>query len=139
MWKERYKIGAPLVDQQHKELFKRVSAFIQVVQSDVPWELKIEKVKETLSFMQRYVIEHFEAEEKFQEEIGYPGLEEHRKIHEQFKGAIQQYVDRFEKEGFTKKLVQEFAGKLMTWLILHVAGDDQKIGEYYKSIGGEKK
>ncbi|HIP91940.1 MAG TPA: hemerythrin, partial [Thermotoga sp.] len=105
MWKERYKIGAPLVDQQHKELFKRVSAFIQVVQSDVPWELKVEKVKETLSFMQRYVIEHFEAEEKFQEEIGYPGLEEHRKIHEQFKGAIQQYVDRFEKEGFTKKLV----------------------------------
>jgi len=29
------------------------------------------------------------------------------------------------------------AGKLMTWLIMHVAGMDQKIGEYVKSKGGQ--
>ena len=138
MWKEKYKVGVPLIDQQHEELFKRVFAFLQEVQSKAPWEKKIEKVKETLNFMQEYVVEHFDAEEKLQEEINYPDIEEHKKAHKQFKEAIQQYVVRFEKEGFTKELVQEFGGKLMTWLILHVAGTDQKIGEYYKSMGGEK-
>lgn len=138
MWKEKYKVGVPLIDQQHEELFNRVHAFLQEIQRKSPWEEKINKVKETLDFMQEYVIEHFDAEEKLQEEIGYPDIEQHKETHKQFKAAIQQYVDRFEQEGFTEQLLQEFGGKLMTWLILHVAGTDQKIGEYYKSIGGKQ-
>ena len=85
MWKEKYKVGAELIDTQHKELFKRVSDFIQAVQAQGPWESKLDHVKETMEFMQHYVIVHFDDEEDFQKEIGYPGLEEHREIHSRFK------------------------------------------------------
>lgn len=136
MWKEKYKIGVTEVDNQHKELFNRVSEFIKTVQSEGPWEEKQEKVKETLDFMQEYVIVHFDAEEAYQKKIGYPGYDKHKEAHEKFKGGVYQYADRFEKEGFTQELVQEFAGKLMAWLINHVAAMDQKIGEYVENQGG---
>ena len=62
MWKEKYRIGVDLIDDQHRELFQRVSDFLQSVQQKGDWEQKTDKVKETLEFMQKYVAEHVEDE-----------------------------------------------------------------------------
>ncbi len=43
----------------------------------------------------------------------------------------------FEKEGYEKDLALEFSGKLMAWLINHVANTDQKISDYADSLDGE--
>lgn len=133
MWKERYKIGVDLIDDQHKELFSILSNFIQTVQNDSPWEEKMEKAKETMFFMNDYVVKHFDEEEKYQEEINYPYIEEHKLAHAKFKEGIQDYVNIFNQGGFTEEKMQEFSGKLMAWLIMHVGHMDQKIGEYVKS------
>lgn len=130
MWKEKYRVGVDLIDEQHKELFSRLSNFIQIVQNEDNWEEKIETVKETLAFMQEYVVFHFDAEEDFQEKVGYPKIEEHRKIHADFKELINNYVNIFEKDGFTEEKIQELSAKLMTWLIMHVGKADQRIGQY---------
>lgn len=135
MWKEHYKVGVETIDTQHEELFNRVSEFIKNVQGKDSWESKVSKVKETLSFMQEYVVFHFEEEENYQESIGYADIDSHKKQHQKFTQGIHQYVTRFETEGFTKELVQEFGGKLITWLIMHVASIDQKIGEYVQNQG----
>lgn len=139
MWKEKYKIGVPLIDQQHEELFKRVSKFIQIVQNkDASWDERLEGIKDTMAFMQEYVVFHFDDEEAYQAEINYPGLEEHKKIHADFKAGVAECVDRIERENYSQESVQEFSAKIMTWLIMHVAGVDQKIGEYVKDKGGDK-
>lgn len=137
MWKEKYRVGVTLIDQQHEELFKRVSDFIQTVQSKDNWEEKIYKVKETMAFMQEYVVIHFDEEEAYQEEINYPDINNHKEAHVKFKEAIDHYVKIFNQDGYSEELVQEFGAKLMTWLINHVAVMDQKIGEYVQSKGGE--
>ncbi len=49
MWKDKYKINVPLIDEQHEELFARVSSFIKTVQGEGKWEDKRDKVKETLN------------------------------------------------------------------------------------------
>ncbi|OEF96591.1 bacteriohemerythrin [Desulfuribacillus alkaliarsenatis] len=138
MWKEKYKIGVSVIDQQHEELFGRVSSFIQTVQHKGNWDDKLDKVKETMEFMQEYVIFHFDDEEAYQEKIGYPDMEKHKQEHVKFKEAVGKYAVRLEEEGYTEELVQEFSGKLMTWLILHVAATDQKLGEYAQKQGGEQ-
>ena len=135
MWKEKYLIGVELIDEQHKELFKRLSNFIQIVQNEEEWEEKLDKVKETLDFMKEYVVFHFEDEEAYQEKVGYPDIENHKRVHNKFKEEINEYVKIFELEGFTEKKIQELNAKLMTWLIIHVGKMDQKIGEYVKSKG----
>lgn len=138
MWKEHYRVGSELIDSQHQELFRRVSSFIRTVQSDEPWEDKLEKVEETLVFMQHYVIIHFADEEELQKEIGYPELERHARIHENFKAEIQEFAQTVERDGFDEEKVQEFSAKVMTWLIMHVGKEDQKIGEFIRA-GGEHK
>jgi len=137
MWKEKYKIGVDLIDQQHEELFRRVSEFTRIIRSEENWDARIDKVKETMAFMKDYVVDHFNEEEAYQAKINYPELEAHKKAHASFKEGIENYVKIFEEEGFNEDRIQEFGGKLMTWLIMHVAGMDQKIGEYVKSKGGQ--
>lgn len=134
MWKDKYKIGVPNIDTQHEELFNRVSAFIKVVQNNKNWDEKLEKVKETMTFMQEYVVFHFDDEEKYQASINYPGIEEHKLAHKMFRQGIENYAKKLESEGFTEDLVQEFSGKLMAWLIMHVGSVDQKIAEYVLSL-----
>lgn len=136
LWKEKYRVGVPLIDQQHEELFERVSNFIKTALNGAPWEERMESVKETMYFMQDYVIVHFDEEEKLQQSIGYPDYPAHHEAHELFKKGIDDYVVLFNEEGFSEEKIQEFAGKLMTWLIVHVGKTDQKIGEFYMKDGG---
>ena len=137
MWKEKYKIGVPLIDQQHEELFNRVSDFIQTIRKEGAWEAKLEKIKETMAFMQEYVVVHFDEEEVYQAQIKYPDLENHKHAHAKFKEAVNGYVNRLDQEDYSEELMQEFGGKLMAWLIMHVAATDQKIGEYVEAQGGK--
>ncbi|NMB00787.1 MAG: hemerythrin family protein [Firmicutes bacterium] len=138
MWKEHYRVGSELIDYQHQELFSRVSNFIRVVQGEGSWEERVQEVQSTLEFMQHYVIIHFADEENLQREIGYPGLEKHAAIHQAFKEEIQRFADKVAQEGFDEETVQEFGAKVMTWLIMHVGREDQKIGEFIRSQGGQK-
>lgn len=137
MWKDKYKIGIDSIDQQHEELFGYVSNFTQTIRNEENWEAKLGKVKETMAFMKDYVVSHFNEEEAYQEQINYPYIEEHKDAHAKFKEAVNDYVKIFEEEGFNEEKIQEFGGKLMTWLIMHVGNMDQKIGEYVKSKGGQ--
>ncbi len=136
MWKDKYRIGVELIDQQHKELFGRVSNFLQAVQGEGRWEEKLEQVKSTMEFMQNYVVEHFAAEEQFQREISFPEYETHKRVHDDFKATVNDYAARFAQAGYSQDLVQEFGAKLMTWLIMHVAAADQRIGAYVRKQGG---
>ncbi len=138
MWKDSYKLGVDRIDDQHQELFKRLTSFIKIVRRDnVEWEDKLDEVKETLAFMHQYVEEHFSDEEEYQQEIDYPNYPEHREEHKKFKAGIEKFAEKFEEEGYTEELMLEFSGKLMTWLINHVTGTDQKIGDYLEELEKE--
>lgn len=135
LWKEKYKIGVPDIDRQHEELFQRVNDFLETLRSDGEWSRKVEKVNETLEFMKSYVVTHFHDEEVYQQEIGYPGFEAHRRIHNDMVAYVVQVSAQYEREGYDEKLVQQFAGKLLAWLINHVVADDQKIAVFAQSRG----
>ncbi len=136
LWKDKYNIGVDLIDRQHKELFDRVGSFMKTLRSPDHWEEKVEKVNETLAFMQEYVVVHFRDEEKYQQELGYPGLAEHRKVHAQLIRDVNEFSRQYQAEGYREELVQQFGGRLLAWLINHVAATDLKIAEYARSKEG---
>lgn len=138
MWKESYRVGVELIDSQHQQLFERVSGFIQALRAQVPWEDKLPQIKSTLGFMQEYVIKHFKDEEEYQTGIAYPEFQKHRVIHAQFTREVAEFAAQFAQDESNEKLVQQFAGKLLAWLINHVASCDQKIAEYVNSRGGDE-
>ncbi|MGC4017803.1 MAG: hemerythrin family protein [Muricomes sp.] len=130
LWKDKYELGDPNIDEQHKELFQRVDEFMKNLRSAIPWEEKVESVNKTLEFMNGYVVEHFRDEEEYQQRIGYPGYELHKKIHKDMVDYVLQVTAEYEKSGFDEQLMQQFGGKLLAWLINHVASEDQRIAAY---------
>ena len=138
IWKDDYEIGVELVDKQHKELFKRLGDFIQTVRSDEEKEKKKAEVEKTLNFMGEYVTTHFDAEEALQKRYDYPDFEEHHKIHEDFKAEIAEFQEEYKKNEYDEDFVMEFSGRLLTWLINHVASTDQDIGKHINSVKEEE-
>ncbi|MCK8826765.1 bacteriohemerythrin [Natroniella acetigena] len=130
LWKEKYKIGIEKVDQQHKEIFNRLNNFLNVVRNDEEMKSKLEEIEKTLDFMGQYVVVHFDSEEKVQQEYNYPHYEEHKEVHDRFKEEIINFKQEFEADKYNEDLVMEFSGRLLTWLINHVADEDQKIADY---------
>lgn len=135
LWKEKYKVGVPVVDLQHEELFQRVDAFMQILRSSASWDEKLMKVNETLEFMKGYVVEHFRDEEEYQQRIGYPSYEAHKRIHTNMVNYVVEFSVTYAKSGCNEQLLQQFAGKLLAWLINHVATEDQKIAAYAIEMG----
>ncbi len=135
LWKDNYELGVPMVDAQHKELFRRVDSFFQVLRSGECWEEKIPKINETLEFMKGYVVEHFRDEEEYQRSINYPGYEAHKRIHTGMVDYVLEFSKQYEQSNNSEELMQQFGGKLLAWLINHVAAEDQCIADYAKKKG----
>ena len=95
-----------------------------------PWAEKVQRVNETLEFMKGYVVEHFRDEEAYQERIGYPGFEAHRQKHLDMVQYVLDVSREYAEKGCDEQLMQQFAGKLLAWLINHVAAEDQRIAAY---------
>jgi len=130
LWKDNYELGVPHIDAQHKELFKRVESFLQVLRSKDKWEDKIPKINETLEFMKRYVVEHFRDEEEYQLSIDYPGYKFHKQLHDDMVNYVTEVSKRYKQSNNDEQLMQEFGGRLLAWLINHVAAEDQRIADY---------
>ena len=139
LWKDKYELGVPVIDEQHKELFRRVESFLQVLRSETKWDEKVQKVNETLEFMKGYVVEHFRDEEEYQLSIGYPGYEAHKQIHIGMVNYVLEFSKQYEQSNNDEQLLQQFGGKLLAWLINHVAAEDQSIADYAIKKGDERK
>lgn len=135
IWKEKYKIGVEQIDQQHEELFRRVADFVTTLRSPVEWSEKVEKVNTTLEFMKDYVVIHFHDEETYQRKIGYEKLDAHIKIHNNMVQYVVEFAEHYERTGCNEMLMQQFAGKLLAWLINHITEEDQKIADYAREKG----
>ena len=135
IWKEKYNVGVPVIDQQHKELFERVTTFVETLRSQKDWSEKVDQVNATLAFMKEYVVTHFADEEAYQRKIGYPGYDAHKKIHQDMVRYVGEVAAQYERAGFVEQPMQQFAGKLLAWLINHVVAEDQKIADYDRTRG----
>lgn len=140
LWKDKYQLGVVIIDQQHKELFERVGAFMKTLRSAAVWEDKVQQVNDTLEFMKGYVVEHFRDEELYQQQIGYPGYEAHKQIHTDMVNYVVEVSKSYEESGYNEQMMQQFGGKLLAWLINHVAAEDQRIATYAieKGVAGNE-
>ena len=85
--------------------------------------------------MKGYVVEHFHDEEEYQLSINYPGYEIHKQIHSDMVNYVQDVSRQFEQSDDNEELMQQFGGRLLAWLINHVAAEDQRIADYVRKKG----
>ena len=78
--------GNELIDSQHQELISRIKQFVDSCEDGGG---KIKAIQ-MLDYLADYTNFHFSAEEKLQKDVGYPGLAEHQKKHEEFKNNLKE-------------------------------------------------
>ena len=86
--------GNEMIDDQHKELIGRIN---QLLESCEDGQGKVKAVK-MLDYLMENTDFHFSAEEKLQEEINYPGIQEHKAKHEEFKQAVEELQEMLQEE-----------------------------------------
>lgn len=122
-----FKLGIEAVDQEHVKLVDMLNN----VHALIAEGKKAEAQTYFCQTLSDYVVEHFAHEEKFLESIGYPQIDEHKKIHENYKKALQELlplVASYDDAAFRKALTDTY-----TWILTHIGKTDRRYAKFYLS------
>ena len=114
--------GNEMIDSQHKELISRIDQLLVSCQ-DGNGQVKAIKM---LDYLLDYTEFHFD-----QEEIGFPGINEHKAKHAEFKNAVKELQEMLEEEeGPTEAFVAQVQKNVVDWLFDHIKVFDRAVAEY---------
>ncbi len=118
IWKEKYNVGDQEINRQHKYLFQ-LGNEIQ--------EAHINDAGRYVMKLIRYSKDHFAHEEDHMETIGYPNLEQHKKLHDELVAKLSEISANFIKDDdeFAK-----FKSFLFQWLTDHILYEDKKYFDF---------
>ncbi|MDR0569219.1 MAG: bacteriohemerythrin [Spirochaetaceae bacterium] len=126
VWDERYVIGIPVIDEQHKALLKLTNELYEACRKGD--EVAREEFKDTIRRTVEYVKFHFSAEEKILDRVKYPKICEQKQQHEGFVRKVLEEVKNF--EGGKTFVPNQFVRFLRDWILSHIAMEDKKYAEY---------
>lgn len=119
--------GNETIDGQHKELIDRINKLVSSCENG---SCQLEAIK-MLDYLADYTDFHFKEEEALQEAVGYPGLEEHKKRHDEFRGTVNELHEMLvEEEGPSEAFVQAVQNNVVDWLYRHIKGFDCSVATY---------
>ena len=119
-WSDKYSIGIPKSDAQHKIFFEAAHRLHKECLADEGEHV----VLETMVFLENYVRGHFQAEETFMREHEYPRIKEHRRLHDEFLERYLELIGEFKDSGPSQRLAERIGEMVQGWLIDHIAKAD---------------
>ena len=126
--------GHDMIDAQHKELIGKIDSLLTYCENG---EEKVKAIK-MLDYLAEYTDFHFGEEEKLQEEVSFPGMEEHKKKHAEFKKAVEELHDMLEEEeGPTDAFVDAVKKNVVDWLFDHIKQMDQALAAFVQKESGK--
>ena len=117
IWSNRYETGIGIIDSQHKALFEAVNKLADSFKAGTSKA----QAKESLDFLVNYTFEHFQTEEKFMRELGYPQLSAHRVLHADLMAKAKDLQARLQQG---TPMTMDITVFLADWLKHHINEDD---------------
>lgn len=132
-WSINLNIGNSIIDDQHKELIGIIN---DMIESIAKGDITI-KFAEILSRMTDYSIRHFTSEEHYMSDIGYPGFDNHKRLHKEYVLKTALFNSQFLT--LTPPDPNEVISFLTNWWIKHIRQVDTdyilfRKNEIYKDI-----
>lgn len=132
-WLPAYSVGNQTIDDQHKELLEMVNRLhLSIVKNKVD-----EEVAQVLKDLIAYTQYHFDEEENYMHQAGFPHLKEHMKIHREIINSIGGYLMKL-KNG-QKVSVFQLISFLRDWLTKHILVEDMKYKTFIENSEIQKK
>jgi len=119
-WSDMLSVKNDKIDSQHKWLVDNLNAFLHAMMNGEG----VDKIKGMLEKLGDYVVFHFKDEEAFLKKIGYPKLEEHKKIHSNFVEELGNLGDVLLEQGPSPELAIVLQEKVAMWLVNHITVTD---------------
>ncbi|MBI3094915.1 MAG: bacteriohemerythrin [Rhodocyclales bacterium] len=132
VWDRHYKINHRQIDAQHRELFARANEFVSEIR-DAKKGFQVEKLT---TFLNSYVVEHFETEEQIMREAKYPLLSMQEQQHARFKKDFAFLEAELRKKLDTQRTFMLFKVQLLVvdWLANHTMKLDRHFGKFLSSV-----
>ena len=118
-WKDSYKIGDTVIDEQHQELFLRAAEVIAATNRET----------QTLCALRlyQYARAHFSHEESLMERLCYPDRVPHIQQHVMLITRLNAFCRNIAKDNLIKADLEDF---IAHWLLNHIAAVDSQLAVY---------
>ena len=127
-WSSDFETHIDQIDKDHKEIIDAYENLYLKMKEGMGHEF----VKELVHFLNDYIETHFEREEAFMVEIGYPELENHRIYHQEFTVQVKQLSQSLGESPNNNDLIRVNL-LIKNWLINHIVKEDMKIHYFIKN------
>ncbi len=130
-WQEELATGITAIDEQHREIFARFSAFSSACNNG---DAK-EELTRLAQFLEDYTIGHFRNEEKAMLDADYPELSAQQKAHGFFTDGIAKLKAKLCEHEPDITEILEMKRFLIRWLIQHIKHLDMALAAFLKGQG----
>lgn len=129
LWDKSFSVGVRELDEQHKQIIIMVNTLIEMNNTKVDSEI----ISDTLTKMTQYAIGHFEKEEQYMLEYGYPEYSFQRSQHQEFKRKTVNFCMETMVHNVTVPL--EIFTYLRSWWTNHILKEDLKYEKFFNERG----
>ena len=126
-WTEEYRVGVDFIDEQHQKLFEIAGRAFDLMKDDFALD-KYDKIVEIIGELKDYTKFHFEAEEAYMEEIGYPKIFSHKVKHEELINELNG-IDFEQVDMNQDEYIVSLLELVVNWIDKHIKQVDQRIPE----------
>ena len=117
----RYELKVNDMDNEHKKLIDIMNRLYEDNKNGASKEALLKNIGELCDF----VVVHFQHEEAYLDKIRFPGLANHKGIHQRLLSQLRQYRSEFES-GSSDKINPKFFEFLALWLAAHIQHVDMQ-------------
>ena len=131
---DEYRTGNDKIDQQHAKMLDYTWRAHELF-SDENMLFKSDDIRKILEGLEYYTIVHFA--EEFMEQIGFNGIEAHRKQHDNFRAKIHSFIERVPELSLSTQddMLGEVFEYLQDWWKVHITHEDQKYVQFERENG----
>lgn len=127
-WNDSFSVGNVLMDAHHLVFFGMIKEFSKLADKNDQSAIKMR-----IDFLLEYTAMHLRAEERLMREAGYPGLDEHKAVHDLFVREVLSVKDAFDRDPALVS-AESVLGLMQDWLVNHIVGSDQRYKPYVQKL-----
>ena len=125
-WDPAWHTGVVEVDRQHRQLLSQMERLASALVEG----REAAETERTILLLGDYIETHFRTEEELMARTGYPGLDEHRAIHDGMRTSVLELAMAYQRNPV------EVPGNVMDfltrWLVDHITGHDLRMAVYLR-------
>lgn len=122
-WNDSLKIGIPLIDFQHQQLFDQMDLLIDNLEQ----HLSKQQLRSTIKFLEMYINNHFKYEESCMNLYKCPAAKNNHKAHELFVWNLEMIKTRIEQDDDFNSIILSIQKDLRDWFINHIKSIDTQL------------